>query len=52
MRVDASIERRALRHLCTHTAVGVDRVNRHPAGIVVRQEQISSGSIASDVDRT
>ena len=52
MRVDTGIERVALRHLCTHTAVGVDRVNGHPARIVVRHEQISSGSIASDVDGT
>src|SRR6185312_8650090 len=52
MRVDTGIERRALRHFCTHTAVGVDRMNGHSARTVVRREQISSGPIAGDVDGT
>ena len=52
VRVNTNIERTRLRNLRTHRSVGVDRMNRNAARVVVGHQQVARGSIAGDVDGT
>jgi hypothetical protein len=50
MRVDAGIDRCALRDLSTDAAVCADGVDRDSARIVVGHQQMTPGSIAGEVN--